>query len=97
MAKYAILGGSVFRDSGFALPGAKVAVEAIPGEGGAARPKKMEAVTDARGEFALRVPPIPMRYTVSVRADGFKPDRKEAAIQGEERVDVFFRLEPVSK
>lgn len=64
---------------------------------GRSRSRKIEAVSDARGEFAIRVPPAPMRYTVTVKAKGFKTDQKEVAIQGEERVDLFFRLEGESK
>lgn len=94
----ATIAGTVFRDSGFSLPGAKVTVEAQPESGSLRRKqKKVEVVSDARGEFAIRVPPVPMRYTVSVKAKGFKPDRKQVKIQGEERIDLFFRLEPESK
>jgi hypothetical protein len=105
---FAVVAGTVFRDPGFALAGAEVVLEPgspPPAEGNPAAPasskkvkvKRMTAVSDRRGEFAFRVPAEPMRYHVSVKAAGLKPDRKEVIIQGEERQDVFFKLEPASQ
>jgi len=92
-----LIAGSVFRDSGFSLPGAELTVEATPETKSPVKFKRIKVVTDARGEFAIRVPAAPMRYTVSVKAAGYRIDRKEVSIQGEERVDLVFRLEPESK
>jgi hypothetical protein len=75
-------------------------VTAIPEatQGGKLRKSKpLKYVSDARGEFAVRLPAVPMSYTVTVKAAGFREQEKQVAISGEERVDVFFRLEPVSK
>ena len=85
----------MFRDSGFALPGADVVLRADPESG--ERPAKplQRAVSDARGEFAFRVPPAPMRYRVTASAKGFEAQDKEVFIQGEERMDVTLTL-PVS-
>jgi hypothetical protein len=94
---FALIAGSVFRESGFSLAGAEVVVDAAPGAKPLAKFKRIKVVSDARGEFAIRVAPVPMRYTVSVSAGGFRPGRKEVSIQGEERVDLYFRLEPESK
>jgi hypothetical protein len=90
---YGVVAGTVFREPGFALPGAEVTL--TPDE--SSRPKtvkvkRMKAVTDSRGEYAFRVPAAPVRYTVSVKAKGFLPEEKQAEIQGEERVDIFFQL-----
>ena len=87
------MAGTVFQDDGRLLRGATVTLRADP-EGGA--PTKFRPVSipsDARGEFAFRVPAAPMRYTVGVRAAGFKPQEKPASISGDERVDVFFQME----
>jgi len=73
---YALISGSVFRDTGFSLPGAEVEVSAAPEPGIKPKVKKTRAVSDARGEFAIRVPAAPMRYTVSVKAKGFRPQEK---------------------
>ena len=89
---YAVVAGTVFRDPGFVVPSAKVTLRA-----GSGQFKPMKAVTDARGEFAFRVPPLPMHYTLSVEAKGLGPMEKPAEIRGEERVDVTFQLLPESK
>ena len=89
-----MIAGSVFRDTGFSLAGAELTVE--PEANTPSKFKRIKTVTDARGEFAVRVPAAPMRYTVSVKARRYRLDRKEVSIQGEERVDLIFRLEPES-
>lgn len=92
-ASFALIAGTVFRDSGFALPGAEVSVK--PSPEGAPNPKirSVETMSDPRGEFAIRVPAAPMRYTVRVKARGFREQSKPVSISGDERVDVFFHLE----
>src|SRR4051794_19388094 len=47
---YAVITGSVFREEGFALPGAELMIAPGSPQGG----KKQRAVSDARGEFAVR-------------------------------------------
>ncbi len=94
---YGIVAGTVFRQTGYALPGAdvKIAPEPPPGE----KPPKLkvhEAVSDRRGEFAFRVPVEPMHYRVHVKAKGFAEMEKTIAIEGEERMDVTFALQPSS-
>lgn len=94
---YALIVGTVFRESGLSLPGAEVTVSPLPdaqGKRGSRKAKRVRAVSDARGEFAIRVPAGPLRYTVSVKASGHLAQEKEVSIQGDERVDLFFRLEP---
>jgi hypothetical protein len=93
---YALIAGTVFRDSGFALAGAEVTVTAEPGPGETRTVKlrKTKAVTDGRGEFAVRVPVAPMRYRITVRARGFRTQEKSVQIEGDQKVDVFFQLEP---
>ena len=94
---FALIAGSVFRDTGFSLAGAELTVEPAPEAKAPSKFKRIKTVTDARGEFAVRVPSAPMRYTVSVKAHRYRLDKKEVSIQGEERVELFFRLEPESK
>lgn len=96
-APFAIVAGSVFRESGFSLAGAEVTLEAAPDRKPPSKFKRIKVFADARGEFAVRVPAAPMRYTVSVKAAGHWPARQEVAIQGEERADLIFRLESASK
>ncbi len=96
---YAIISGSVFTDGGFALPGAGVTVVSeVPGDGSSPKKTKpIEMVSDARGEFVVRVPPGPMHYLVSVSAKGYQSQQKTVSVQDQERVEVTFQLEPQSK
>jgi len=90
---YAVIAGTVFREDGFSLPGAVVTVlpKDAPGR------KKLEAVSDARGEFAFRVPAGSAAYVVKAAHKGFQPAEKEASVSGEGRVDVTLILSAESK
>jgi len=95
---YGLVAGSVFRDPGFALPNAEVTLIPVPSpEGAAAKVKKMQTVSDARGEFAFRVPAASMSYTVKVTAKGYHSEEKPVTMAGEGRVDVTFLLHEESK
>jgi hypothetical protein len=90
---FALIAGTVFRDSGFALPGAEVSVKPLPEEAPKPKIQSVKTMSDPRGEFAIRVPAVPMRYTVRVKAPGFREQSKPVSISGDERVDVFFHME----
>ena len=95
---YAVVGGTVFRESGLALPGAEVTIAPDPQPG--QTPVKIgnpKAVSDGRGEFAFRVPVTAMRYLVSAKMKGFEPQQKTADVEGEVRTDVTLILPAVSK
>jgi len=95
---YAVISGSVFQESGYALPDAAVTLVAEPASGGAAvKPQKMEAVSDDRGEFIFRVPAGPMNYAIVVAAKGYRSSRKSVMVEGQERVEVTFQLDRESK
>jgi carboxypeptidase family protein len=95
---YALVAGTVFREPGFALAGAEVVIVPNPAEGQApVKIKKLEAHSDARGEFAVRVPPVPMRYTIHVSAGGYQPEEKSVSVEGEQRADATFLLRAESK
>ena len=97
---YALIAGTVFQKSGLSLAGAEITVTPLPPEESSGKPrkiKKVRAASDSRGEFAMRVPAVPMRYTVSVEAAGFQSQDKEITIQGEDHVDLYFRLDPAAK
>ena len=95
---YGLVAGTVFRDPGFALPGAEVTVVPDPEQGQTpVKIKKLQALSDARGEFAFRVPPVSMRYSIHVSAKGYHPEDKSVSIQGEERTEATFQLHPESK
>jgi hypothetical protein len=95
---YGVVGGTVFQNSGYALPGASVTISADPQPG--QTPVKLQyprAISDSRGEFAFRVPVTAMRYTVKAGLKGFEPQQKSVDIEGEQRIDVTLILSPVSK
>jgi Carboxypeptidase regulatory-like domain len=95
---YAMVGGTVFREPGFALPQAEVTLIPNPApEGLPVKVKKLSTVSDARGEFVFRVPAASMRYTVKVAAKGYHGEEKTVEVQGEERADVTFQLHEESK
>ena len=96
-AGYAIVAVTVFREPGFALPGAEVSLtpDAAPGEK-ASKPRK--ATCDARGEYAFRVSPEPKSYLIRASAKGFHTEEKHVQIQGEsERAEVTLELHTESK
>ena len=92
---YAVIAGTVFRDPGFALPGAEVTL--TPDSSSDVKIKKMKAISNTRGEFGFHVPAISMRYTLKASAKGFHPEEKPVAIQSDERIDVTFSLASESK
>lgn len=89
---YAVVGGTVFRE-GFSLPGAEVSLT----KEGDNKFKPMKSLSDSRGEFAFRVPVVPQKYTLHVRRAGFQPQQKDVAVEGEQRFEVNFNLEPDRK
>ena len=92
-SSYAIVAGTVFRDPGYAQPGATVTLTPR----GNPKAKKMQAVTTARGEFSFRVATEPATYVVKASLKGFRSDEKEAPVAGGERVEVSLTLTPDSK
>jgi hypothetical protein len=94
---YILLDGTVFRESGFALPNAQVVVVPDPPPDTRQKVKKFEAVSDSRGEFAFRLPTTGTRYIVKVSAKGFRNEEKSVTVQGEDRLSVTFQLHEESK
>ncbi len=94
---YALVAGTVFRESGFSLAGADVTLSPEPDGEERKRVKTQHQTTDARGEFAFRVPPEAGRYRVAASAKGFQKQEKTVEIRGEERADVTLTLEQSSK
>jgi hypothetical protein len=92
-APYAVITGTVFREEGFALAGSDVTVSSTAPQAG----KKQRAVSDARGEFAVRVPAVPAEYTVSVHKAGFAGQEKTVKVEGEGSFETTFRLSTAGK
>ena len=95
----AVIAGTVFRDPGFALPGAEVTLVPDP-ESPEKSPKKIRkqrTTSSMRGEFVFHVPAAPMRYRISAAAKNYKTEEKPVVVQGEGRTDVTLTLTKESK
>lgn len=97
--EYSVVGGTVFRDPGFAVRGAEVSLQPDPEtpEQRAVKVKPMKILSDARGEFAFRVPPAAMRYKLAVTCKGYQGQEKTVSITAGERSDATFLLQAESK
>ncbi len=91
----AVIAGTVFRDPGFALPGAEVELLLLSPAPGRRKPKPALTRADARGEFSFQVPPGPAEYRVTAKAKGFLPEERIVKLSGgPERLDVYLTLKP---
>jgi hypothetical protein len=81
---YALVSGTVFRDPGFALPNATVTLTPAEPQGtSTTKIKKLQTVSNGRGEFVFHVPPIDMHYLVRAVANGYHEEEKSVQVQGE--------------
>jgi hypothetical protein len=96
-APHAVVAGTVFRENGFSLPGAEVTLAVKQAPGVSKKTKKLQSVSDSRGEFAFRVPPGAATYVVKASLKGFQSVEKEASVSSEERVEVTLVLPSESK
>ena len=92
-----VVAGTVFREPGFALPGAVVTLEETEPLSKSRRSKPQKVSSDAHGEFAFRLPPSEAKFKLTAAAKGFRSETKEAAAAPGVRVDVFFELKPESR
>ena len=92
---YAVVAGTVFREPGFALPRAEVALRVTVPPPGVKHAKTLVTKCDERGEYAFRVPAGKAEYAVSVKAEGFIGEEKPVKVESEERVDIYFTLRAV--
>src|SRR6185369_35317 len=89
----AVIAGTVFRDPGFAQPGASVVLtlKSAPAK------KLQHQISSPRGEFTFRIPAGSNRYLVTATLKGFQTAREEIEIQGEEQINATLLLVPESK
>jgi hypothetical protein len=96
--QYVVLYGTVFRDTGFALPDAGVElVPVVEPAKGSAKVKRMQTTSNGRGEFAFHLSTTPMSYVVRVSARGYQSQEKPVNVQSDDRIDLTFQLQPESK
>ena len=93
-ASYALVAGTVFRDTGFALPRADITLSAPTPPAGFKKFRPLKLSSDNRGEFAFRLPSVKADYTLTVRAEGYQEFRKDVTVGPDERVDVFIEMRP---
>lgn len=90
---YGVIAGTVFRDPGFAQPGASVVLtlKSAPSK------KLQRQISSPRGEFTFHVPATPNSYVVTATLKGFQTARQELEIQGQEQINATLLLVPESK
>jgi hypothetical protein len=91
---YALVAGTVFRDSGFSLPNAEVQIEALSLPAGVKKFRPQRLATDSRGEFAFRLPAASAAYRLTIRAEGYQTAQRDVTVTADERSDVFVELQP---
>jgi len=81
---------TVFTEQGFALPGARIRVRRVD-----EKKFRWEAISDRRGEFAVRVPQD-ADYEMTVKARGYKIQTQKVDATEGNRADLTIRMEPQS-
>ncbi len=96
------LSGAVFDERGLSLGGVRLKLVRIPTEEEAKEKKKlasvkMDYITNSRGEFAFRLPPIRARYQVTAIMGGYKPQTRIVDMNEDEAQPLAFTLEAVKE
>ncbi len=94
--------GAVFDVKGYSLPGVRLKLVRVANEEEAKDKKKiasvkMDYITNSRGEFAFRLPPVRARYQVTALIRGYKSQVKTVDVGEDEAVPLAFSLEPVQE
>lgn len=91
----AFLRGSVFDPVGRSVPGARVELARIEGDGTA---KKIDGrLTNESGQFVFRLTPDAAKYRVTVKLDGAETVSKDVEIDGAAVYRIALSLKPVTK
>lgn len=94
--------GAVFNADGFSLSGVKLKLVRVPNEEEAREKKKIDSfkaeyVSNSRGEFAFRLPPVRARYQVTAMLSGYKPQTKVVDVNEDEAAPLAFSLEAIKE
>jgi len=88
---FGVIAGTVFRETGFSFAGVEIVVVwELDGK----KKKDWKARTDARGEFAFRVPAAVGKYTVRVKADGYADTERSVELGLDERKELSIQMQP---
>ena len=82
---------TVFTDQGFALSGATARVRRT-----SEKKWRWDSISDARGEFAIRVPEGD-QYEMVIQAKGFQPATREIDAREDNRDDLRVQMAPLPK
>ena len=93
---FALLKGTCFDEKGFGFQGVAITVELPASPDTKSKAKKWLATTDARGEFALRLPAGKNQFLVKASRKKYQPLERLVSFTGDERQDLLFNLEPLS-
>lgn len=88
----AFVRGSVFNEAGRSVPGVRVEIARVEGEGNARR--LTTGVTGLTGEFAFRLSPDPATYRVTIKANGAETETKDVTIESAAIYRIAFTLRP---
>ena len=72
-------------------------IEPKAGESQGAKLKKIQTVSSGRGEWSVRVPAVPMEYSIYVKCSGYEPQQKTVTVEGEQRKELNFMLDPLAR
>lgn len=91
---FGVIAGTVFRETGFSFAGVElVVVWEVDGK----KKKEWKARSDARGEFAFRVPAAVGKYIVTVKAEGHAPVEKQVEVGIDERKEISILMSTEKK
>jgi hypothetical protein len=89
---FALLVGSCFNSEGFSLPAATIRVELQTNDEKRGKVKKWQTVSDARGEFALRLPAGRHSFLIKASREGFVPLEETVSFVQDERQNVILKF-----
>src|SRR5262249_15581658 len=97
-----LIRGSVFDFQGRSISGARIKLVRIPTEDEQRQGKHFKGlsrdyISNARGEFAFRLPSARARYRITAAAPGYRPDTKDVDVNESESVPVAMTLLPLKK
>lgn len=89
---FALLVGSCFNNDGFSLPGTSIRVEMQMNQEKQGKVEKWQTVSDARGEFALRLPAGRHSFLIKASREGFVPLEATVSFVQDERQDIILKF-----
>jgi hypothetical protein len=93
---FALLVGTCFNEKGLSMRAVAIEAEIQVPSGQKLKKKKWTAVTDVRGEFALRLPAGKAKFLVNANTAGYTSQEKTVIFNSDERQNILFNMEPLS-